>query len=115
MKIETMKVVSLNTGLPREVMWHGSIVTTAIFKKPVTGRVRLARLNLDGDRQADLKVHGGVDKAVYCYPIEHTTTGGRSCPAAICPSGCSARTSRLKESLTIRCILAISSRSAPRP
>ena len=70
-KIETMKVVSLNTGLPREVMWHGSIVTTAIFKKPVTGRVRLARLNLDGDRQADLKVHGGVDKAVYCYPIEH--------------------------------------------
>jgi MOSC domain-containing protein YiiM len=66
-----MKLVSVNTGLPRDVMWHGAKVTTAIFKQPVEGRVALGRLNLDGDRQADLSVHGGEHKAVYCYPIEH--------------------------------------------
>jgi MOSC domain-containing protein YiiM len=66
-----MKVISLNTGLPREVTWHGRIVTTGIFKQPVEGRITLRTLNLDGDRQADLTVHGGVHKAVYCYPIEH--------------------------------------------
>jgi len=66
-----MKVVSVNVGLPRDVVWHGRVVTTAIFKEPVSGRVPLAKLNLNGDRQADLSVHGGVDKAVYCYPIEH--------------------------------------------
>lgn len=82
-----MRVVSVNTGLPREVLWHGSIVTTAIFKKPVTGRVRLARLNLDGDRQADLKVHGGVDKAVYCYPIEHYDYWKKELPRRDLPLG----------------------------
>jgi MOSC domain-containing protein YiiM len=66
-----MKVISLNTGLPREVTWHGRIVTTGIFKEPVKGRVALRKLNLDGDRQADLTVHGGEYKAVYCYPVEH--------------------------------------------
>jgi MOSC domain-containing protein YiiM len=66
-----MKVVSVNSGLPREVMWHGRIVTTGIFKQPVEGRVSLRKLNLDGDRQADLTVHGGEYKAVYCYPIAH--------------------------------------------
>ena len=66
-----MKIVSLNTGLPREVTWHGRSVTTGIFKEPVVGRVALRTLNLDGDRQADLSVHGGVDKAVYCYPHVH--------------------------------------------
>jgi MOSC domain-containing protein YiiM len=66
-----MKLVSVNVGLPREVMWHGNSVTTGIFKEPVAGRVVLRKLNLDGDRQADLSVHGGKDKAVYCYPIEH--------------------------------------------
>jgi MOSC domain-containing protein YiiM len=66
-----MKIVSLNTGLPREVAWHGRSVTTAIYKSPVEGRVSLRRLNLDGDRQADLSVHGGEFKAVYCYPHEH--------------------------------------------
>ena len=67
----TMKLVSLNTGLPREVMWHGRPVTTGIFKEPVQGRVALRKLNLDGDRQADLNVHGGEFKAVYCYPIAY--------------------------------------------
>jgi len=66
-----MKLVSLNYGLPREVEWHGRTVTTGIFKEPVGGRVALRRLNLDGDRQADLTVHGGEAKAVYCYPLAH--------------------------------------------
>jgi MOSC domain-containing protein YiiM len=66
-----MKVVSLNVGLPRDVLWHGRTVTTGIYKQPVEGRVALRTLNLDGDRQADLSAHGGKDKAVYCYPIEH--------------------------------------------
>ena len=66
-----MKIVSLNVGLPREVLWHGRSVTTGIYKEPVAGRVALRKLNLDGDRQADLIVHGGEYKAVYCYPLEH--------------------------------------------
>jgi MOSC domain-containing protein YiiM len=66
-----MKLLSVNTGLPREVTWHGRIVNTGIFKQPVQGRVALRKLNLDGDRQADLTVHGGEHKAVYCYPVEH--------------------------------------------
>jgi MOSC domain-containing protein YiiM len=66
-----MKLVSVNVGLPREVTWHGEIVTTAIYKQPVEGRVPLRKLNLNGDRQADLTVHGGEHKAVYCYPVEH--------------------------------------------
>ena len=65
------KLVSLNVGLPREVTWHGMTVATGIFKQPVVGRVMLRRLNLDGDRQADLTVHGGEHKAVYCYPLQH--------------------------------------------
>lgn len=66
-----MKIVSLNVGMPREVIWHGRSVETGIFKEPVAGRVALRTLNLDGDRQADLTVHGGEYKAVYCYPVEH--------------------------------------------
>jgi MOSC domain-containing protein YiiM len=66
-----MKLASVNTGLPREVSWHGRIVTTAIYKEPVGGRVALRKLNLDGDRQADLAVHGGEHKAVYCYSLAH--------------------------------------------
>ena len=83
-----MKLVSLNTGLPREVMWHGRSVTTGIFKEPVEGRVALRRLNLDGDRQADLTVHGGRYKAVYCYPVAHydywrKELAGREVPIAM--------------------------------
>jgi len=66
-----MRIISLNVGLPRQVTFQGQSVNTGIFKEPVQGRVRLRRLNLDGDRQADLTVHGGVDKAVYAYPEEH--------------------------------------------
>jgi MOSC domain-containing protein YiiM len=66
-----MKLASVNTGMPREVSWHGRMVTTAIFKEPVKGRLALRKLNLDGDRQADLSVHGGEHKAVYCYSLAH--------------------------------------------
>ena len=66
-----MKLVSVNVRLPREVKWKGRVVTTGIFKEPVAGDVRVRTLNLDGDRQADLSVHGGPDKAVYLYPSEH--------------------------------------------
>jgi MOSC domain-containing protein YiiM len=66
-----MKVISVNVGLPREVPVGDRLVATGIFKEPVAGPVRVRTLNLDGDRQADLSVHGGVDKAVYVYPSEH--------------------------------------------
>jgi len=66
-----MKILSVNVGLPREVSWQGKLVTTGIFKEPVNAPVMLRTLNLDGDQQADLTVHGGVDKAVYAYPSEH--------------------------------------------
>ncbi|MBV9385073.1 MAG: MOSC domain-containing protein [Chroococcidiopsidaceae cyanobacterium CP_BM_ER_R8_30] len=66
-----MQLISVNVGLPREVTWKGKTVRTGIFKEPVNTRVRVRELNLDGDRQADLTVHGGVDKAVYVYPFEH--------------------------------------------
>ena len=66
-----MKLISVNVGLPRVVMSSGDPVSTGIFKEPVAGRVTLRTLNLDGDRQADLSVHGGPSKAVYAYPSEH--------------------------------------------
>jgi MOSC domain-containing protein YiiM len=66
-----MRVVSLNVAVPRTVTWKGHEVRTGIFKEPVAGRVMMRRLNLDGDRQADLTVHGGPAKAAYAYPSEH--------------------------------------------
>ncbi len=82
-----MKIVSLNVGLPREVVWHGQPVTTGIFKSPTTERIRLRRLNLDGDRQADLTVHGGEYKAVYCYPVEHYDYWREKLPGCDLPFG----------------------------
>lgn len=64
-----MRLVSVNVGLPREVDWHGKSVRTAIWKQVVEGPVTVRFLSL-GDRQADLTVHGGTDKAVYVYPAE---------------------------------------------
>ena len=61
----------MNVGLPRKIRWKGQDVTTGIFKEPVDRPVMLRRLNLDGDLQADLTVHGGFAKAVYAYPSEH--------------------------------------------
>jgi len=66
-----MKLISMSVGRPQDVTWHGRAVTSSIWKTPVEGRVHVSRLNLDGDQQADLTVHGGADKAVYVYPREH--------------------------------------------
>ena len=66
-----MKIISVNVGLPRLVLRNGEPVSTGIFKEPVAGRVMMRTLNLDGDRQSDLSVHGGPEKAVYVYPSEH--------------------------------------------
>jgi MOSC domain-containing protein YiiM len=82
-----MKLVSLNTGLPRQVTWRGMEVSTGIYKQPVEGRVALRKLNLDGDRQADLTVHGGEFKAVYCYPLEHYDYWKKELPGMDLPMG----------------------------
>ena len=66
-----MKLLSVNVSRPREVSYNGEIVRTGIFKEPVPGRIMLRALNLDGDGQGDLSVHGGIDKAVYVYSIAH--------------------------------------------
>lgn len=66
-----MKLLSVNVALPRLLAWKSATFETGIFKKPVSERVTLRKTNLDGDRQADLSVHGGPNKAVYGYPSEH--------------------------------------------
>ena len=66
-----MELISVNVSLPRDVIWKGRTVSTGIFKEPVAGALHLRKLNLDGDQQADLSVHGGPEKAVYAYPSEH--------------------------------------------
>lgn len=66
-----MKIISLNVARPRLFVDRGETINTGIFKEPVSGPVHLRTLNLDGDRQADLSVHGGPFKAVYGYPSEH--------------------------------------------
>jgi MOSC domain-containing protein YiiM len=82
-----MKVVSVNVGLPREVAWNGEAVLTSIFKTPVVGRVRVETLNIAGDRQSDLRVHGGPDKAVYVYPAEHYAFWREELPGVDLPWG----------------------------
>src|ERR1700675_677197 len=66
-----MKLLSVNVGLPREIEWQGERVRTSIFKSASAGHVRVMTLNVEGDEQSDLAVHGGVHKAVYAYPSEH--------------------------------------------
>ncbi len=66
-----MKLISLNVARPRLIVYQGKTINTGIFKEPISGPVQLSTLNLDGDRQADLTVHGGPNKAVYGYPSEH--------------------------------------------
>src|SRR5581483_5319510 len=67
----SVRVASLNVGMPRQVEWDGRTILTGIFKNPVATKRPVRRLNIDGDEQADLSVHGGPDKAVYAYPGEH--------------------------------------------
>ena len=66
-----MQVISVTVGQPRKLLLNDEIVETGIFKEAVEGRVAVRRLNIDGDRQADLTVHGGPDKAIYANPTEH--------------------------------------------
>jgi MOSC domain-containing protein YiiM len=82
-----VKIISVNVGLPRIVLANGEPVLTGIFKEPVGGRVMLRTLNLDGDRQADLSVHGGPDKAIYLYPAEHYEFWKRELPDMDLPFG----------------------------
>ena len=82
-----MKLLSINVGLPREVEWRGKVVRTSIFKTPVSGRVQVSRLNVQGDHQSDLSVHGGADKAVYAYPSEHYAFWRNELPDMNFPSG----------------------------
>ena len=82
-----MKIISVNVGLPRLVLRNGEPVSTGIFKDPVAGRVMMRMLNLDGDRQADLSVHGGPEKAVYVYPSEHYDFWKRELPEMDLPWG----------------------------
>src|SRR3989454_6607959 len=59
-----MKLLSINVGLPQEIDWRAKTVRTSIFKAPIAGRVRVTTLNVEGDRQSDLSVHGGSDKEI---------------------------------------------------
>jgi len=82
-----MNVLSVNVGLPREVDWRGKTVRTSIFKAPVPGRVRVTLLNVQGDQQSDLSVHGGADKAIYAYPSEHYALWRDELPGSEFPWG----------------------------
>jgi MOSC domain-containing protein YiiM len=82
-----MKLMSVNVGLPREIFWKSRKVSTGIFKEPVEGTVKVRSLNLDGDRQADLTVHGGRDKAVYAYAAEHYDFWRKELPEMNLPFG----------------------------
>ncbi|MGH8117375.1 MAG: MOSC domain-containing protein [Rhodanobacteraceae bacterium] len=64
------QLLSVNVGLPQDIAWHGKTVHTAIWKHPVTGRRRVRRLNIDGDKQGDLVGHGGEQRAVLVYQME---------------------------------------------
>ena len=81
-KSHAMKVISLNVGRPRLVLDREREVSTGIFKAPVAGPVMLRRTNFDGDRQADLSVHGGENKAAYAYPFDHYEYWSKELPGA---------------------------------
>jgi MOSC domain-containing protein YiiM len=74
MTMESGQLLAIFAGKPQTVSIDGKDVSTAIYKQPVTGPVMVRTLNIDGDQQGDPTVHGGVDKAVYCYPVEHYDT-----------------------------------------
>ncbi len=65
------KLLSVNVSVVKETTYNGKKISTGIFKEPVEGRIHLGQLNLVGDQQADLKGHGGLNRAVYVYSIEN--------------------------------------------
>jgi MOSC domain-containing protein YiiM len=82
-----MRILSVNVGRPRLVVWNEQAVSTGIYKEPVAERIALRTLNLDGDQQADLTVHGGHSKAVYVYPAEHYSYWRDELPGTELPWG----------------------------
>jgi len=78
-----MKLISIQVGRPRDVDWEGEQIRTSIFKAPVHGPVKVRRLNIEGDEQSDLTVHGGPNKAVYVYPSEHYEYWRTQLPEAV--------------------------------
>jgi MOSC domain-containing protein YiiM len=109
-----MQLVSLNVGLPREVVWRGTKVVTGIYKQPVEGRLALRKLNLDGDGQGDLSVHGGEYKAVYCYPFAHYEYWRNELPDRELPLGVFGENFTTDGFLKTRFILVTDSRLGPR-
>jgi MOSC domain-containing protein YiiM len=81
------KIVSVNVGRARQLFHEGRMVRTGVFKTSVVGRVRVNALNLEGDEQADLSVHGGASKAIYVYPAEHYEFWRRELPEVEFPWG----------------------------
>ena len=71
LSFERMKLLSLNVGRPQATTWNGKTLSTSIFKSAVAGERKVSFLNVEGDEQADLRVHGGVNKAVYAYDVSH--------------------------------------------
>jgi MOSC domain-containing protein YiiM len=82
-----MRLLALNVGRPRVIIYKGESIRTGIFKNSVAGRIPLQTLNLDGDQQADLTVHGGPYKAVYGYPSEHYEFWRRELSESDLPAG----------------------------
>jgi MOSC domain-containing protein YiiM len=82
-----MKLISLNVARPRLTVYNGQTINTGIFKESVSAPLRLRTLNLDGDQQADLTVHGGANKAVYAYPSEHYSFWREELPGTNLPWG----------------------------
>lgn len=82
-----MQLISINVGQPRTVAWQSRAVTTSIFKAPIAGPVAVGALNLGGDQQSDLSVHGGVRKAIYVYPAEYYDYWRAELPEAALPWG----------------------------
>ena len=76
------QIVLVNVGGAREVEWSGRTVSTGIYKTPVTWPIRAAGVNLEGDDQADRRVHGGPSKAVYAFPSEHYESWRGAYPSA---------------------------------
>ena len=101
------RLLSVNVGLPRDVTWNGKTVRTAIWKSPVDGRRMVRKLDIDGDAQADLKGHGGEQRAVSSTRWMPITTGNTFLAAAILLSASSEKTSRLKDFLITRSASAI--------
>lgn len=82
-----MKIISVNVSLPQQIVHEGKSISTGIYKSPVRRRVKVGRLNIEGDGQADFSVHGGPNKAVYAYPSEHYDYWRHKLPGMELPCG----------------------------